>query len=311
MSNVERRCEASLSSDCPPPAGEPIAQRVETANALLGEGMTIRRALPRKARRMIGAWCFLDHFGPVDVSTGDGLRVGPHPHIGLQTVTWPLAGEILHRDSLGYAQHIRPRQLNLMTAGRGIVHSEESPRERPPGLHGAQLWIALPEGQRRCEPAFDHHSALPTLERDGVDVTVLIGEAFGVRSPARIFSPMMGADLEIPAGADARLPLRTDFEYGALVLEGQASVEHEAIGVGTLLYLDRGRSALSIVSREGARLLLLGGEPFAETILLWWNFVARTREEMAEARSRWLAGGFGEVEGYDGSPLTIPELPWR
>lgn len=311
MSNLEPRCQASLSRDCPPPAGKPVTQRIETANAVLGEGMTIRRALPTRTRRMIGAWCFLDHFGPVDVSGGDGLRVGPHPHIGLQTVTWPLAGEIVHRDSLGYVQPIRPRQLNLMTAGRGIAHSEESPKERAPALHGAQLWIALPEKDRRCEPAFDHHPELPVLDHDGVTVTVLAGEVLGERSPARIFSPIAGAELDLPADTAACLPLRREFEYGVLVLAGEVSVEDEPVAVGTLLYLDRGRSALSVTTTGKCRLLLLGGEPFGEEILLWWNFVARTREEIAQARSQWLDGRFGEVRGYDGPPLRIPELPWR
>jgi redox-sensitive bicupin YhaK (pirin superfamily) len=156
MSNLERPSATSVSTDCPEGSRQPVNQRIVTRDAVLGEGMTIRRALPSRHRRMVGAWCFLDHFGPVDVSGGDGLRVGPHPHIGLQTVTWPLEGEIVHRDSLGYVQRIRPGQLNLMTAGRGISHSEESPVDRPPGLHGAQLWIALPDANRNCNPAFDH-----------------------------------------------------------------------------------------------------------------------------------------------------------
>src|SRR6187402_1845540 len=140
MSNLERLSATSVSTDCPAASGQPISQRIATRVAVLGEGMTIRRALPTRTRRMVGAWCFLDHFGPVDVSSGDGMRVGPHPHIGLQTVTWPLQGEILHRDTLGYTQVIRPGQLNVMTAGRGIAHSEESPKDRSSSLHGAQLW---------------------------------------------------------------------------------------------------------------------------------------------------------------------------
>jgi redox-sensitive bicupin YhaK (pirin superfamily) len=311
MSNLERKCAASLSTDCPEGALQPVAERIATRDAVLGEGMTIRRALPARQRRMVGAWCFLDHFGPVDVSGGDGLRVGPHPHIGLQTVTWPLAGEILHRDSLGCTQRIRPGQLNLMTAGRGISHSEESPAERPAGLHGAQLWIALPDAERSREPAFEHHPDLPVVRRDGVTVTVLLGEALGERSPGRIFSPLVGLDLATGEKTTASVPLEAGFEYGALVLEGEASVEGAALAIGTFLYLGCGRTALCLTTAAPARVLVIGGTPFGEEVLLWWNFVARTRAEIAAARSEWETGrGFGEVRGYPGPRLAAPPLPW-
>jgi redox-sensitive bicupin YhaK (pirin superfamily) len=311
MSNVERQCAASLSTDCPEAAPRPVVERIPTRDAMLGAGMTIRRALPARERRMVGAWCFLDHFGPVDVSGGDGLRVGPHPHIGLQTVTWPLAGEILHRDSLGYTQRIRPGQLNLMSAGRGISHSEESPAERPAGLHGAQLWIALPDAERNREPAFDHYSELPIVRRDGLTVTVLLGEAFGERSPGRIFSPLVGLDLAAGDATTATVPLEPGFEYGALVLEGDASVEGAALTIGTFFYLGCGRTALRLATTAPARVLVIGGAPFGEEVLLWWNFVARSRAEVAEARSAWESGArFGEVRGYPGARLAAPPLPW-
>ncbi|MGH8455906.1 MAG: pirin family protein, partial [Stenotrophobium sp.] len=258
-----------------------------------------------------GALCFLDHFGPVDVVTGAGMRVGPHPHIGLQTVSWLLQGEILHRDSLGYVQHIRPGQLNLMTAGRGIAHSEESPAGRPSGLHGAQLWIALPEPQRHCDPAFDHYADLPLMTHDGLRITLLAGEALGERSPAKIHSPLVGLDLAADGPVTVTLPLRAEFEYGALVLEGEVGVGGEALAPGTLLYLDRGRSVLPLRTTGAARMLLLGGEPFAEDILMWWNFVGRSKDEIVQVTRDWNAGRhFGEVRGYDGARLVAPLPPW-
>jgi len=311
MSDLERQCAASLSTDCPAGPRQPVMQRIATRDAVLGAGMTIRRALPGRHRRMVGAWCFLDHFGPVDVSRGAGLRVGPHPHIGLQTVTWPLEGEIVHRDSLGCLQPIRPGQLNLMTAGRGISHSEESPAHRPPGLHGAQLWIALPDANRDCEPAFDHHAELPVLRRDDVTITVLLGEAFGERSPGKIYSPLVGIDLTTQGDAGTRVPLQPGFEYGALVLQGGVLLEDEPLAIGTFLYLGCGRESLRLRASAAARVLLIGGEPFGEEVLLWWNFVARTRVEIEAARSDWEAGRrFGEVRGYPGGRLAAPPLPW-
>lgn len=309
MSNIERHSEASVSSDCPGIPGSPTSQRIGTRDAVLGEGMTIRRALPSRQRRMVGAWCFLDHFGPVDVAGGDGLRVGPHPHIGLQTVTWLLAGEILHRDSLGCVQPIRPGQLNLMTSGRGIAHSEESPSRRPASLHGAQLWIALPDAARRIDPAFDHHAALPVVRRDGMTITVLLGEAFGERSPGRIYSSLVGIDLAASGAARTSVPLQAHFEYGALALEGAVTLSGERLEPGTFLYLGCGRSALALATDAPGRVLLIGGEPFPEEVRLWWNFVARTQAEIESARADWESGRvFGEVRGYPGARIAAPPL---
>lgn len=310
MSNLELQAAASVSTDCPAVSSQPVSQRIATRDAVLGEGMTIRRALPTRLRRMVGAWCFLDHFGPVDVSRGNGLRVGPHPHIGLQTVTWPLQGEILHRDTLGYTQVIRPGQLNVMTAGRGIAHSEESPQQRPPGLHGAQLWIALPDADRHCEPAFDHHPQLPVLVRDHVTITVLAGDVLGERSPARIYTPLVGIDLAMPHATATTLPLRPDFEHGVLVLEGALSVENEPLAIGHFLYLGCGRDKLTLNAAAATRVLLIGGAPFNEEVLLWWNFVARSKAEINAARADWENNRLGEVRGYPGPRIPAPPLPW-
>ena len=293
---------------------EPVVQRLAAHEATLGEGMLIRRALPHRQRRLVGAWCFLDHFGPVDVAHGDGLRVGPHPHIGLQTFTWPLEGEILHRDSLGYVQTIRPGQVNLMTAGRGISHSEESPQPHPERLHGLQLWIALPDSQRFCEPAFEHYSELPVLDHDGFHITVLVGECLGKRAPTRVHSPLLALDVRAPATARVGLPLRKDFEYAVLVAEGaiQVAEDGEPLRPGTLLYVGGGRRELAVQAAAGSRFLLIGGEPLREDVQIWWNFVARTHEEITQATVDWNAGrgGFGEVEGYPGERLEAPLPPW-
>ncbi|MGH8461131.1 MAG: pirin family protein [Stenotrophobium sp.] len=287
------------------------AHRIEAHRATVGDGLAIRRALPTVQRRMIGAWCFLDHIGPAAMASGPGLRVGPHPHIGLQTVTWLLEGEILHRDSLGTVQNIRPGQLNLMTSGRGISHSEESPAARPPLLHGAQLWIALPDHQRYCEPGFAHHAGLPLIERGALRMTLLAGEFEGERSPAQIYTPLVGLDINATSALQAVLTLRPDFEYGALVLEGEVRLGEESLQPGTLLYLPPQRDQLALKTTAAARLLLLGGAPFAEGILMWWNFVGRSKDEIVQATRDWNAGrNFGEVQGYDGARLVAPMPPW-
>ena len=312
MSDLETPCRASNSGEGADVAREPVSQLIATRDAVLGEGLTIRRALPSRERRLIGAWCFLDHFGPIDTTGGGGLRVGPHPHTALQTFTWPLAGEILHRDSLGCEQLIRPGQVNLMTAGRGISHSEESPAQRPAPLHGAQLWIALPETECHRDPAFEHYPELPVVTRDGFRATVLAGEALGERAPTRVFSPLLGLDLTCGEAAAMSIPTRADFEYGALVLEGEANVAGQPIAPGRLLYLGCGRERLPVQCAAAARLLLVGGAPFGEEILLWWNFVGRSRQELAEAVADWNGGHprFGEVRGYPGERLTAPRPPW-
>ncbi len=286
-------------------------QRIAGRESVLGEGMKIRRVLPSRERRTVGAWCFLDHFGPLGVTTGLGLRVGPHPHTGLQTFTWPIEGEILHRDSLGYEQVIRPGQVNLMTAGRGISHSEESPSERSPTLHGAQLWIALPDSHRNIEPAFEHYPDIPSLARDGFKVTVMAGEMLGLQSPVRLYSPLVGVELLTGNGGTLQLPLRKDFEYGVLVLEGQIRFCGETAQPGELLYLPPGHDAAEIVSDAASRSLLVGGTPFTDDLLMWWNFIGRSKADIERYTRDWNTGDhFGEVQGYPGDRLTAPPPPW-
>lgn len=297
-------------------AGGPVREEYTGAEVALGgpRAMQVRRTLPNRVRRMVGAWCFLDHYGPEDVSEAGGsagMRVPPHPHTGLQTVSWLVEGEVLHRDCLGSVQTITPGAVNLMTAGLGISHSEESPRERSPRLHGVQLWVALPGEHRDVPPAFEHHGGLPVLRDGGAATTVFLGELGGARSPATAYSPIVGAEVVLDAGADARLPLRPDWEHAVLVLEGEAGVDGAPLGRGPLLYLGTGRSELPLAAGEPARVLLLGGEPFAERIVMWWNFVGPTHEAVVAAREQWNAGDarFGEVHGYAGEPLRAPALP--
>ena len=283
-------------------------------------GLEVTRNLTGKHRRMVGAWCFLDAYGPHRLAGSAGMRVGPHPHIGLQTVSWLVAGEIVHRDSLGSLQRIRPGQLNLMTAGRGISHSEETPADHSGVLQGVQLWVALPDSDRAGPPAFSQHTDLPVVTSGGLTETVLMGELAGARSPARCHSPLLGAELALAAGSRSVLPLRPDFEYAVLVLDGAAAVAGRAVEPGPLLYLDQGRSEVRLETEGGARLMLLGGEPFTERLVMWWNFVGRDHDEIVAARQAWEnrepAGGadagngvFGRVRGYDGPDIPAPPMP--
>jgi quercetin 2,3-dioxygenase len=283
-------------------------ERLPSHRAVVGDAFEIRRALPNRHRRTVGAWCFLDHAGPADYSAGRGLNIGPHPHIGLQTFSWMIEGKILHRDSLGYEQWIHPGQVNLMTAGRGISHAEESPADEAGRFQLAQLWIALPKSEANREPAFEHYPHLPVVERGGFRITVLAGTFGGERSPARVYSPMVGVDLAAPDSARADLALDPAFEYAALTLEGEPVVDGAPLEAGTLLYLGSGRDSLALSGNAASRMLLLGGEPFGEDILLWWNFVARTPGEMEAATRDWLEGRrFGTVRGARGAPLVAPD----
>jgi hypothetical protein len=276
----------------------------------LGRYTTVRRLLPQRQRRMVGAWCFVDHFGPDDVRGRPGMQVPPHPHTGLQTVTWLVAGEILHRDSLGSAQPVVPGQLNLMTAGHGIAHAEQSPPDHPPGIHGLQLWVALPEPVRHDGARFEHHPALPVHDDGDAAVTVVVGELGTVRSPARTHTPLVGAQVRFDRAGRVRLPLDRDFEYGVLVMSGVVRVVGVTLAPGALLYLGRGGSELAVDTAQPACLFLLGGEPFDEPLVMWWNFVGRSHEEVVQAREDWMAGRrFGAVAGCGADPLPAPEMP--
>lgn len=274
-------------------------------------GMSVTRWLPQRALPTVGAWCFLDRIGPQRVD----MRVLPHPHTGLQTVTWPLAGRIRHRDSLGSDVELRPGELDLMTSGRGIAHSELSVGDAPL-MHALQLWVALPAGAAAGPARFEQHRELPVASAPGVRATVFVGELDGARSPARVHTPLLGADVVVDAGARAELPLEAGHEHAVLVLDGAARVAGVDLDDGPLLVLGTGRSSLEVASTGGARLLLLGGEPFAEDLVMWWNFVGRSHDEVARARADWEAEGaagggerFGVVPGHGRDRIPAPELP--
>jgi redox-sensitive bicupin YhaK (pirin superfamily) len=284
-------------------------------------GVQVRRALPTRGRRTVGAWCFADHMGPMKAVANSGIpgpdddsvgvQVGPHPHLGLQTVTWLVAGELLHRDSLGSEQEIRPGQLNLMTAGHGVSHAEESTRHGQPEMHGIQLWVAQPEATRHGTPAFEHHAQLPQVELDATTATVLVGDFAGVSSPARRDTRHVGVELDMRPGRSV-VPLLPGYEYGVVVLDGTVDLaESHRVVPGELAYLGLGRDELALTTAEGSRLLLIGGEPFESPILMWWNFVARSREEMDIARRDWEAQSsrFGET-GSALARIPAPATPW-
>lgn len=288
----------------------PEIELVPSHEAQVG-GFRVRRALPRRGRRMVGAWCFADHMGPATVSEDRGLDVGPHPHIGLQTVTWLTAGEALHRDSLGSEQRIAPGQLNLMTAGRGIAHSEEATGRYAGELHGIQLWVAQPEQTRHGAPAFEHHAEMPQVELDSGTATVLVGALLGAASPARRDTDHLGAELSLRAGT-TELALEPAHEHALVVLEGRISVDGHDVQPGVLAHLGPGHAGVELRAGDEARVMLLGGAPFEEELVMWWNYVARTRDEVVDAHRAWSAADvdrFGEVD----SPLpridTAPP-PW-
>lgn len=270
--------------------------------------LRILRALPIRQKRLVGAWCFLDRFGPLSFSDAKPMDVVPHPHIGLQTVSWLLQGEVLHNDSLGSEALVRPGGVNVMTSGSGIAHAEETPRKNSGLLNGVQLWIALPDAVRNSQASFQHIDEVPIIEQGGSMVSVFAGSIFGCSFTAKHFSPILGVDVALSATASMELPLDQSFEHAALVMTGDAEIDGQSIGATNLWYLGTNRSSVEFKSRGGGRVLLLGGPPFPEKILMWWNFVARTPEEIALARSDWQSHQrFGEVR-YRGPRIDPPPL---
>ncbi|MDX3905847.1 MAG: pirin family protein [Pigmentiphaga sp.] len=286
-------------------------ERISPRSAHIGGGISVDRVLPVRQRRRIGAWCFLDHAGPARFEPGGGMLVEAHPHIGLQTFTWLIEGEALHRDSLGNEQVLRPGQVNLMTAGIGISHTEESlPDQRV--LHAAQLWIALPPGKQEIPPAFDHYPDLPRWTESGVAFTLLAGSYAGRSAPARVYSPLVGVDLQNAAAVSLRLALEPGYEHGLMVLEGGLAVEDERFGPNELAYLPAGRADAGLALDAGSRVLLIGGAPATDDVTIWWNFVG-SKEAIAQARQDWenRSDRFGSVQGYENRRLTAPPVPWK
>jgi quercetin 2,3-dioxygenase len=270
--------------------------------------LQIARALPIRERKMVGPWCFFDRFGPVSFGETCPLDVAPHPHIGLQTVTWLLAGEVRHNDSLGYEAVVTPGGVNVMTAGVGIAHAERTPVENSGQLSGVQLWAALPDADRAIAPAFESISEVPHLERPGGLLQIFSGTLENTTSPATHYSKILGADLTVHSNDKLEVELRPEFEHALMLLEGDSTFEGHPLQEQRLYDLGTQRTSASFSSAGGARLLLIGGPPFPEPILMWWNFVARTREEIIEARTAWEEHRhFGEVSAYPGPRLEPPE----
>ena len=289
--------------------GTETLEVIAPRDAVVGT-VPVRRSLPRRERRTVGAWCFLDQIGPVSVTEKQGMNVAPHPHVGLQTATWLLSGEVVHRDSLGTEQLIRPGELNLMAAGRGVAHSEERTDRTGGELHGVQLWIAQPEATRHGAPWFTHHSDLPLGEVGSARLTVLVGEVTGLASPASADTELLGADVRMGAG-EATIPLRADWEHAVVALSGGITVDGRFVAEGEMAYMGTEREQCHLSARDEARALLIGGPPFPEPILMWWNYVARFREEITEAHRAWTEGSdrFGRVAS------TLPRVevglpPW-
>ncbi|WP_329460497.1 pirin family protein [Streptomyces sp. NBC_01497] len=273
--------------------------------------MTVRRTLPQRSRTLIGAWCFADHYGPDAVSGAGAMDVAPHPHTGLQTVSWLFSGEIEHRDSLGTHALVRPGELNLMTGGYGISHSEVSTAATTV-LHGVQLWVALPEAHRDAARDFQSH-APDAVRLGGAELRVFLGSLAGSVSPVRTFTPLLGAEVVLAPGATVTLPVDPGFEHGVLVDQGRIRMGEALLNPAELGFAATGLDTLALTndSETPARLILLGGTPFEERIVMWWNFVGRGHEDIVRAREAWqnASDRFGAVTGYDGDRLPAPALP--
>jgi quercetin 2,3-dioxygenase len=278
---IDAPLELAAASRIAPPEVEVWQARAATVGTI-----RVRRSLPRRERRTVGAWCFADDMGPADVTETSGIDIGPHPHTGLHTVTWLLEGEVLHRDSLGSEQVIRPGQLNLMTAGAGVAHSEEATGAYRGRLRGVQLWVAQPESSRHGPPGFEHHAVLPHVRLGASEATILVGTFAGRTSPARADTPLVGVDAVLEVGT-LEWPLEATFEHALLILDGVIDIEGKRVEAGHMAHLGLGRDALKFEASGPARLLLLGGSPFCEPLVMWWNFVARSRAEIESAAVQW------------------------
>jgi len=273
--------------------------------------LNVWRTLPHRELPTVGAWCFVDHFGP----TAEHMNVLPHPHTGLQTVTWLVDGIIEHRDSLGSHQLIAPGELNLMTSGHGISHSEVS-TEGTSVLHGAQLWIALPDGTRDTNPGFEHFAPQP-VRGPGWEARVFLGSLLGAESPVATHTPLLGAEVMLATGKTLEIEVDDSFEHGVLLDVGVVDVDGTKLEPGDLAYAAPGARTLTVTAQEEARLLVLGGPPFGEPIVMWWNFIGRTHEEIVGFREEWQAqieggrqvdGRFGVVD-IDMDSIPAPEMP--
>lgn len=272
---------------------------------------SVNRVLPASSRRTVGPFIFLDHMGPAAFAPGQGLDVRPHPHINLATVTYLFEGSILHRDSLGVEQSIEPGDVNWMTAGRGIVHSERTPLDQRTGggrLHGIQSWVALPQEWEETEPAFHHHpeGTLPRIEENGVRLRLIAGSAYGACAPVQVFSELFYVHAVLAPGAEVVLP---DYPERALyVVNGRVSVDGTTLAAPSMGVLPERAGGL-VQADTDAVLMLLGGAPLDEPRHIWWNFVSSRRERIERAKDDWRAGRFPSVPGDEGESIPLPEEP--
>ncbi|QPC99565.1 pirin family protein [Qipengyuania soli] len=268
----------------------------------------VRRVLPARKRTMVGPFIFVDQFGPAQLDLGTGMDVRPHPHINLATVTWLFEGVIDHRDSLGTFSTIRPGQVNLMTAGRGIVHSERSPeseRKNGPRLFGMQTWLALPDGREEIDPAFEAVTDLPVIEDGRARAIVIMGELWGERAPTTTYADTIYAEILLEAGG--AIPLEEDADERAVMLvAGEASVDGHDLNQYELAILQPGRD-MTLESATGARVMLLGGEAFETRRHAWWNFVSSRRERIEQAKADWREGRFPKVPGDEEEYIPLPD----
>ncbi|WP_166868617.1 pirin family protein [Salinibacterium sp. ZJ70] len=316
MSNLERDPQELVCAAVLDASGVEV---LEPREVPLGgpRALLVRRTLPQRARSLVGAWCFIDSYGPTPTPRAGTMDTPPHPHTGLQTVSWLYEGEIEHRDSTGAHQLVRPGQVNLMTAGRGIQHSEVSTTAAR-ALHGVQLWTALPDAARGGAPLFEHHEA-DVVEVGDATLRVFVGSWLGFTSPVTTYTPLVAAELRLPAGASVELPADAGFEYGLVVDAEPARLQGVDVPAHHLGVVPAGAEVLRIAATAGPlRVLVIGGAPLGEPIVMWWNFVGRSHDEIVAWRERWQsdvvadadrAGLFAHVEGYDGAPLPAPELP--
>lgn len=273
--------------------------------------LKVHRILPQRDLRMVGPWCFLDHFGPVAPSNYQAFDVAPHPHIGLQTITWLFSGELTHLDSLGYQQPLRAGQLNLMTAGNGISHAEIADEQVEHALHGLQLWAALPEHHEAIEPDFEHHRELPHFALDGVTAELIIGDYGKHKSPATCYHPTLALLLTTPKVQTVEIALEREFEYAIYVVEGSVHSHKQTVKPHQLVYLGANRKHIQLELAADSRVLILGGVPFAEPVVMWWNYVSHSGDRLRQADADWRAGHrrFGEIPRYHGARTLGPEIP--
>ncbi len=275
----------------------------------LGDGFSVRRLLPAQQARHVGPLVFFDHIGPASFAAGKGMDVRPHPHIGLATITWLFEGAIRHRDNLGSLMDIRPGEVNWMTAGNGIVHSERTPPdERRDGhtLHGIQIWVALPQSDAEVDPAFHHHDRTqqPRISRPGVEAILIAGNAYGERSPVKVFAPIFLLEANLTAGTELALPAE-HVERGVYVVEGAVSWGELDL-TATQIAVQAGSAAPSLVAKKDSRLMLFGGAPLDGERHLWWNFVANNRERIEQAKVEWAAQRYARVPGDEEEFIPLP-----